>query len=428
MLILPVPMYKLLLFSLLTFPRSICSVQHKTILSILLLLGHSYDTFLLLLLLHLRFGATAAFLFPEEYMKGGMATTTATTTVEESPSKVASSSSSSSKKKLKEKSGSGSSLKGSLSSSLFGAGGSNSTGGGVGRMDVSDLPSFPQNDHSLPPMGSELKLGNFVSGLKNHSSAPELNSSAKSSKRKSGSESSNSGASSGGQGSMTNSTHPEGGRRGLSGVARGFSSGSSDGEDEREQSKHGIFLKTRGVKPPRPAGAATTASSVDSDDEATDSADEGNSGGEERAGRRRGREGDIPTSIGAGSLASRQGDRLMSRKDSSESTNSATSPVQSTGHTTSTLLVKSALPKEPMIGPNSPVNMAVGYGAAAESMAPPSAVFNKTPSQSPPGTPTMDSPKLACDGPQSPRTPIPLSSPTTEATEVGHSVTQTQTQ
>ena len=337
-------------------------------------------------------------------MKQGMATTL----VEDSPGKVAPPS----KKKQKDKSSAGSSLKGSLPNSLLGSSGtsSNSSSGGVARMDVSELPSFTQNDCSLSSTsGSDGKLSNFISGLKNHSTTPEMNSSStkSSSKRKSGSESSNGGGSSGGQGSssLQNSTHPitEGGsigRRGLAGTGRGFSSGSSDGEDEHP--KHNVFRKTQGVKPLPPASSATTASS---DDEATDSADEGNSGGEERGARRRGREGEIPSG--------RQSDRLMSRKDSSESTNSATSPAPNPGHTTSTIFVESTLPKEPLSGGNSLVNMAVGYGAAAESMAPTSTVFDKTPSHSPPGTPTMDSPKPVSDGVRSPGTPIPLSLPNT---------------
>lgn len=346
-------------------------------------------------------------------MKQGMATTS----VEDSPSKVASSS----KKKPKDKSSSGSSLKGSLPNSLFGGSNSGTSGGGVTRMDVSELPAFQQNDRSLSSLsGSDGKMGNFTSGLKNHSATPEINSSpAKSSKRKSGSESSNSGERSGGQGSMTNSTHPSEagsvGRHGISGTGRGFSSGSSDGEDE--QPKHNVFRKTRGVKPPQSASAVAAASSLDSDDEATDSADEGNSGGEERGGRRRGRDGEVAT-------AGRQSDRLMTRKDSSESTNSANSPAPNPAHTTSTIFVESTLPKEPMNGATSVVNMAVGYGAAAESMAPPSAVFDKTPSQSPPGTPIMDSPKHVSDGARSPGTPITLSPSTTDPPEVCFSVTK----
>ena len=333
----------------------------------------------------------------------------ATTTVEDGPgSKVASSS----KKKPKDKSSTVSSLKGSLPNSLFGptsSNNSNSSSSGVTRMDVSELPSFPQNDRTLSSSsgGSDGKPNNFVTGLKNHSTAPaasEINSSSagKSSKRKSGSESSNSG----GQGSsLTNSTHPttaEGGSVGRRGLGRGFSSGSSDGEDEGP--KHSVFRKTRGVKPPKPP---TTAGSIDSDDdEATDSADEGNSGGEERGGgKRRERDGEISTG--------RQSDRLMSRKDSSESTNSATSPLPNPGHTTSTIFVESTLPKEPLSGGNSLVNMAVGYGAAAESMAPASAVFDKTPSGSAPGTPILDSPNVG-GGQRSPGTPIPHSPPSTE--------------
>ena len=338
-------------------------------------------------------------------MKQGMATTT----VEDSPSKV------SVKKKQRDKSGSGSSVKGSLSSPLFGGNSSNNTSGGIGRMDVSELPSFQQNDRSSSSSSSDEKVAHFVSGLKNHSVGSGLDlgnsgSTKSSGKRKSGSESSNG---SGGQSlMMTNSTpHPEGGgRRGLGGV-RGFSSGSSDGEEEREQAKHGASRKTHGVKPAKQSASGAAASSVESDDEATDSADEGNSGGEEQSGSRRRRDREI-----AGSL--RQSDRLMTRKDSSESTNSATSPVLTAPRTNSTIFVESALPKEPLIGPNSPVNMSVGYGAAAAgSMPPPSAVFDETPSRTPPGTPTLDSPKLASDGPQSPGTPIPLSPPT-ETTEV----------
>ena len=117
-----------------------------------------------------------------------------------------------------------------------------------------------------------------------------------------------------------------------------------------------------------------------------------------------------------GVLGLRHSDRLVNRKDSSESTNSANSPVLNSSLTTK-IFIESALPKEPAIGPSSPVNMAVGYGAAADSMAPPS-VFDKTPTQSPLGTPTMDSPKPMSDGRQSPGTPIPISPPSTEAAEV----------
>ena len=76
-------------------------------------------------------------------MKQGMATTL----VEDSPGKVAPPS----KKKQKDKSSAGSSLKGSLPNSLLGSSGtsSNSSSGGVARMDVSELPSFTQNDCSL---------------------------------------------------------------------------------------------------------------------------------------------------------------------------------------------------------------------------------------------------------------------------------------
>ena len=318
-------------------------------------------------------------------------------TAEESPGKLAPSS----KKKLKDKSNVGSSLKGAMSNSLF----STSAGGSIGRMDMSEMPSF-QNDRKTSSSSSDGKLGNFVTGLKNHSMTPEV-SSARASKKKSGSESSTSGGSvSGGQGSLTNSAHPDSsGRHGLSHAGRGFSSCSSDGEDDREKEPKPYRLSrtTKSTKPLKP-------SLLESDDEATDSADEGNSGGEER-GRRR-RRGEIP----GGVLGLRHSDRLSSRKDSSESTNSATSPVtNSTPHTTSTIFVESALPKEPTSGP---LNMqAVGYGATADSVAPPS-VFDKTPTQSPLGTPTMDSPKAVLDGQQSPGTPIPISPPSEEPGEV----------
>ena len=320
--------------------------------------------------------------------------------VEESPGKLT-------KKKLKEKTNSASSLKGSMSNSLFNSSNSN-TSSNVGRMDTPELSSF-QNDHTLSSPSSDGKLSNLVSGLKNHTATPEVNntSSAKHSKKKSGSESSASGASiSGGQGSLTNSTHSEGGsRRGLAHTSRGFSSGSSDAEDEKDkEKKHRLTRRSNAVKPTKP-------SPLESDDEATDSADEGNSEGEER-GRRR-RRGDMP----GGVLGLRQSNRLMTRKDSSESTNSATSPMIGSALTTSTIFVESALPKEPLVGPGSPVNMAVGYGAAADSMPPPS-VFDKTPPHSPLGTPTMDSPKMASDGQRSPGTPIPISPPSVEATEV----------
>lgn len=339
---------------------------------------------------------------------------------------LSSSPSASSKKKSKEKSGSSSSMKGTLSNSLFGGGSANNSlmsGGGVGgmgKMDVSDLPPFQQNDHSHSLTGLEGKLSNFVAGMKNHSSGLEMNNSSKSSKKKSGSESSNGsssggvGGGGGGGGMMANSTHLDGGGVGRS-MGRGFSSGSSDGEDEKDQKKH-IFRKKRGMKLPQSASGATIAtSSIESDDEATDSADEGNSGGEERGSRRAGRKGDAiitTTTSGIGSLNLRQGDRVMSRKDSSESTNSATSPIPNPGH--STVFVESALPKEPLIGPNMPV----GYGAAAESIAPTSGVFDKTTAQSPPGTPTMDSPKLVGDGAQFPGTPIALTPPPVESSEV----------
>ena len=316
---------------------------------------------------------------------------------EESPTKLALSS----KKKPKEKSNPGNSLKGGGMSNLLFSGGSN-----IGRMDASELPSFP-NDRSSSSSSSDGKLSNFVTGSKNHSTAEMVNSSSgpsKGNKKKSGSESSVGGGSSGGQTVMSNSTHADGGSRHRTG--RSFSSGSSDGEDDREkeQQKPRLSRMTKPVKPVKP-------SPLESDDEATDSADEGNSGGEER-GRRR-RRGENSTGV----LGLRHNDRSVSRKDSSESTNSANSPVINPSLTTSTIFVESALPKEPAIGSSSPVNMAVGYGAAADSMAPPS-VFDKTPTQSPLGTPTMDSPKPMSDGQRSPGTPIPISPPSTEATEV----------
>lgn len=326
----------------------------------------------------------------------------ATTTVEESPSKLPSST----KKKMKEKSIS--SLKGSISNSLFG---SNSTS----RMDASELPTF-KNDHL-----NENRLGNFVTGLKsNHSTTPDVNNSSpvKSSKRKSSSESSNSGScsnnSTSGKGlGMTNSTHPEepvsrrggGGGGGSQPTNRSFSSGSSDGEEEREkeediQHRHSRKTKTTKLTKPSP----TIGSLESDDDEATDSADEGNSGEEERG--RKGRRAEI---LSSGVLGLRQSDRLISRKDSSESTNSATSPViNSTSN--KLIFVESALPKEPMVGP---VNMAVGYGAGADSMAPSSSVFDKTPPQSPLSTPIMHSPKPLSDRPHSPGTPILISPPCT---------------
>lgn len=309
-----------------------------------------------------------------------------TSPTEESSSKLASSS----KKKLKEKQNMGNSLKGSISNSLF----SNSSN--ISRMDASELPSF-QADRSSSSDGK-------MSYLKNHTTEVNSSSSVKGNKKKSGSESSTSG-SIGGQGSSSNSTHADSGRknRPQNRTGRGFSSGSSDGEDDREkEQKQGLSQKTKGSKPVKPGP-------LESDDEATDSADEGNSGGEERGGRRRGE-------ISGGMLRLRRSDRSVSRKDSSESTNSATSPapILNSALTTGTIFVESALPKEPMVGPSSPVNMAVGYGAS-DSMAP--SVFDKTPTQSPLGTPTMDSPKLISDRQRSPGTPIPIS-PSTEATEV----------
>ena len=311
-----------------------------------------------------------------------------------------------SKRKLKEKSNSSNSLKGgSMSNSLHGIGSGGSGGGGggsVSRMDVSDLPSF-QPDHT----SSDGKVS-YVHGLKNH--ATEVNSTSspvKGGKKKSGSESSASG-SSGSQALLPNSAHRDSGSRrsqphNTSG--RSFSSGSSDGEESREEvRKRRLSRKTKGAKP----------SPLDSDDEATDSADEGDSGGEGRGRRRR----EEVTSSG---LGLRRSNRSVSRKDSSESTNSATSPVlNNPSLATSTIFVESALPKDPVVGasgiaqPSSPVNMAVGYGAA-DAMAPPS-VFDKTPAQSPLGTPTLDSPKpplQASHGRESPGTPIHISpSPT----------------
>ena len=323
---------------------------------------------------------------------------------EESPTKLAPSS----KKKPKEKSNSNSLKGGGMSNSLF------SGGGNISRMDASELPSF-SNERSSSSSSSDGKLSNFVPGLKNHSATDMVNSghvSSKGSKKKSASESSIGGGSSGGQSSMTNSTHStDGGSRHTMSqslanrTGRSFSSGSSDGEDDREKEpqKPRLSRKTKSLKPVKPGP-------LESDDEATDSADEGNSGEEERGRRRRGENL-------TGVLGLRHSDRLVSRKDSSESTNSANSPVLNPSLTTSKIFVESALPKEPAIGPGSPVNMAVGYGAAADSMAPPS-VFDKTPTQSPLGTPTMDSPKPMSDGQQSPGTPIPISPPSTEATEV----------
>ena len=352
----------------------------------------------------------------------------ATTSLEESPGKVMSSS--------KKKKSISSSLKGSISNSIFG-------GNSVGRMDASELPSS-QNDR-LPPSISENRLGNFVTGLKqNHSATPDSNnvSPVKSSKRKSSSESSNNsgvGISSSGSGGMkssgmTNSTHTEesgrgrrggggGGSGGSGGLSqppsRSFSSGSSDGEDEKEKEEqkqqHRPPRKTK-VKLAKPS---PTIGPLDSDDdEATDSADEGNSGEEDRG--RKGRRAEI---LSGGVLEMRQSDRLMSRKDSSESTNSANSPVLNSALATSTIFVESALPKEPMVGSNS---MAVGYGAPPDSMPPPSSVFDKTPGQSPLGTPTMDSPKPPSDPPHSLGTPIPIFPPTTEATEVQYTYMYTK--
>lgn len=293
-----------------------------------------------------------------------------------------------SKKKNKEKSIMANSLKNStVPNSLFG-GGSN----------ASELPSFPTDRSSTSSSD-----GKYLTGLKNHSTTAEIASSPvkERTKKKSGSESSTGG----GQGSLSNSTRGDNRRNQLQNRSgRGFSSGSSDGEDERvKEEKHRVSSKMKGTKLAKP-------SPLESDDEATDSADEGNSGGEERGRMRRRRRNEIP----GGMLGLRQSDRSVSRKDSSESTNSATSPVLNS--TLSTIFVESALPKEPMAGPSSPVNMSVGYGAA-ESI-PPSSVFDKTPTQSPLGTPTMDSPKPESDGQQSPGTPIPISPPSAEATEV----------
>lgn len=289
-----------------------------------------------------------------------------------------------SKKKTKEKSIAANSLKNSsIPNSLFGSG------------SASELPSFPIDRSSTASSD-----GKYAMGLKNHSTTSEVASSPVkgSGKKKSGSESSTGG----GQGSLSNSTRGRNQLQNRSG--RGFSSGSSDGEDERvKEEKHRVSSKTKGTKLAKP-------SPLESDDEATDSADEGNSGGEERGRVRRRRRGEIS----GGVLGLRQSDRSVSRKDSSESTNSATSPVLNS--TLSTIFVESALPKEPMAGPSSPVNMSVGYGAA-ESIPPPS-VFDKTPTQSPLGTPIMDSPKPESDVQQSPGTPIPISPPSAEATEV----------
>lgn len=287
-------------------------------------------------------------------------------------------------KKKKEKSITANSLKNStMPNSLFGSG-----------SNPSELPSFPTDRTSTSSSD-----GKYVMGLKNHSTTAEVTSSPvkERSKKKSGSESSTGG----GQGSLSNSTHGDNRRNQLQNRSgRGFSSGSSDGEDERvKEEKHRVSSKMKGTKLAKP-------SPLESDDEATDSADEGNSGEEERGRIRRRRRGEIS----GGMLGLRQSDR-SSRKDSSESTNSATSPVLNS--TLSTIFVESALPKEPMAGP---VNMSVGYGAA-ESIPPPS-VFDKTPTQSPLGTPTMDSPKPESDGQQSPGTPIPISPPSAEATEV----------
>ena len=299
--------------------------------------------------------------------------------MEESPNKVPSS-----KRKTKEK---------------F----SNSTGKQTGaktegKGDLEMEGSFQNQSNDSTPE-TKLNVG-YVQGLKNHTSevsnlsSPTSNGS---SKKKSGSESSGGGA----QGVLsTNSTYKDGIRR-IPRSGRGFSSGSSDGEETGEDGK-------QKAPPPLPrrmkGGKVTKPSPLDSDDESTDSADEGNSGEEE--GERRARE-----QLSMSGL--RRSQRSISRKNSSESTNSATSPINTT-HSTSTIFVESALPKESLIGPNgvaqpsSPVNMAVGYGAG-DCMAAPS-VFGKTPpTQSPLDTPTGTSPKITLEEQGSPGTPIHIS-------------------
>lgn len=299
---------------------------------------------------------------------------------EESPNKVLAN-----KRKQKDKTSQNSSLK---------ASGPNSTSG----VDTAEVFQN-QSDHE-----GRMSLG-YMQGLKNHTNdLSGLSSPAgKGTKKKSGSESS----SGGGQvTSSANSTHRDSGRRNRPQRGnRGFSSGSSDGEENGEDSKkQRPPRKTKGTKLMKP-------SPLDSDDEATDSADEGHSGGEE--GERREREQ-------PGISVLRRSQRSLSRKDSSETTNSATSPLDAS-LSAGTIFVESALPKEPLIGagglaqPTSPVNMAVGYGAG-DSMAAHS-VFDKTPTQSPLGTPSASSPKMALEEQASPGTPIPIS-PDTPAPEV----------
>ena len=296
---------------------------------------------------------------------------------EESPNKVLVN-----KRKHKDKAGQNSSLK---------ASGPNSTSGVDAEVSYQN-----QSDHE-----GRMSVG-YLQGLKNHTNEASGLSSpvGKGGKKKSGSESS----SGGGQvTSSANSAHRHGGRRNRPQRGnRGFSSGSSDGEETGEESKkQRPPRKTKGTKLMKP-------SPLDSDDEATDSADEGHSGGEE-GGRRE------KTPSGVSGL--RRSQRSLSRKDSSESTNSATSPLDAT-LSAGTVFVESALPKEPHIGlaqPSSPVNMAVGYGAG-DSMAAPS-VFDKTPTQSPLGTPSASSPKMALEEQASPGTPIPIS-PDTPAPDV----------
>ena len=309
--------------------------------------------------------------------------------MEESPNKVPSS-----KRKTKEK----------FSNSAGKQAGPKSEAKG----DLEMEGSFQNQSNDSAPE-TKLNVG-YVQGLKNHTSEVSGLSSLTSngsSKKKSGSESSGGGV----QGvSSTNSTYKDSIRRNrIPRSGLGFSSGSSDGEENGEDGK-------QKAPPPLPrrmkGGKVTKPSPLDSDDEATDSADEGNSGEED--GERRARE-----QLSMSGL--RRSQRSISRKDSSESTNSATSPINAT-LSTSTIFVESALPKESLIGPNgvaqpsSPVNMAVGYGAG-DSMAAPS-VFDKTPpTQSPLDTPTGTSPKITLEEQGSPGTPIHIS-PDRDDTEV----------
>ena len=298
----------------------------------------------------------------------------------ESPNKL-----SASKKKFKEKSSnSGNLLKGSGSNAVI----SSSSSGCNSKLET-EMSAF-QNLNDPASLDGKISTG-YMPETKGYPTevGSGLSGSSKS-KKKSDFDSNAS------QESTSNPGHREGGRRSqLHRSGRSFSSCSSDEGEENGKSRARLLRNAKCPKPP-----------VVSDDEATDSADEGNSGGEE--GEKGKREGS-----GIHNVAGlRRCQHPVSRKDSSESTNSATSPIDSSALATSTIFIESALPKEPLMGPNgltqpsSPVNMAVGYGPS-NSIAPPPAVFDKTPTQSPLGTPTLDSPKTSSNGPASPGTPIP---------------------